>query len=144
MPPVVVVDKLTKAYGARPPALIEVTLEVREGVTGLLGPNGAGKSTLLQCVLGLLRDFHGDATVLGLDARRDRLEIRRRVGYMPESDSLLPRMSGVTAVPLPRPADRHVAPPRPAPRARVPPLRRPHRRASTAPARSTRRACASG
>ncbi len=98
MPPVVVVDRLTKAYGSRPPALTEVNLEFHEGVTGLLGPNGAGKSTLLQCVLGLLRDFHGTATVLGLDARRDRLAIRRRVGYMPESDSLLPRMSGVTSV----------------------------------------------
>jgi ABC-2 type transport system ATP-binding protein len=92
---VVVVDRLTKRYGHRPPALTEVSLEVREGVTGLLGPNGAGKSTLIQCVLGLLRDFTGDATVLGLDARRDRLAIRRRVGYMPEADSILPRMSAV-------------------------------------------------
>jgi len=92
------VEGLTKAYGRRPPALTEVSLEVREGVTGLLGPNGAGKSTLLQCVLGLLRDFSGTATVLGLDARRDRLAIRRRVGYMPEADSLLPLMSGVGSV----------------------------------------------
>jgi ABC-2 type transport system ATP-binding protein len=95
---IVRVDRLTKAYGSRPPALTDVTLEVNEGITGLLGPNGAGKSTLLQCVLGLLRDFHGDATILGLDARRDRLAIRRRVGYMPESDSLLPNMSAVTSV----------------------------------------------
>ena len=94
---VVTVGSLTKAYGRRPPALVDVSLEFREGVTGLLGPNGAGKSTLLQCVLGLLRDFSGTATVLGLDARRDRLEIRRRVGYMPEADALLPRMSGVAA-----------------------------------------------
>jgi len=94
---VVTVTGLTKAYGRRPPALVDVSLEFREGVTGLLGPNGAGKSTLLQCVLGLLRDFTGTATVLGLDARRDRLELRRRVGYMPEADALLPRMSGVAS-----------------------------------------------
>jgi ABC-2 type transport system ATP-binding protein len=94
---VVVVDRLTKRYGARPPALTEVSLEVKEGVTGLLGPNGAGKSTLIQCVLGLLRDFDGNATVLGLDARRDRLAIRRRVGYMPEADSFLPHMTAVTS-----------------------------------------------
>src|SRR5204862_3352925 len=87
--PVVSVERLTKAYGRRAPALSEVSLEIGEGVTGLLGPNGAGKSTLLQCVLGLLRDFSGRATVLGLDARRDRLAIRRRVGYMPEADSIL-------------------------------------------------------
>jgi ABC-2 type transport system ATP-binding protein len=95
---VVAVSRLTKAYGSRPPALTDVTLEVGTGITGLLGPNGAGKSTLLQCVLGLLRDFHGEASVLGLDARRDRLAIRRRVGYMPESESLLPKMSAVTSV----------------------------------------------
>jgi ABC-2 type transport system ATP-binding protein len=95
---VVSVQNLTKAYGSRPPALAGVTLEVGPGVTGLLGPNGAGKSTLLQCVLGLLRDFSGEATVLGLDARADRLAVRRRVGYMPEADALLPRMTGVTAV----------------------------------------------
>jgi ABC-2 type transport system ATP-binding protein len=91
------VERLTKAYGRRPPALTEVTLEIGEGVTGLLGPNGAGKSTLLQCVLGLLRDFSGTATVLGLDARRDRFAIRRQIGYMPEADALIPRMSGVVS-----------------------------------------------
>jgi ABC-2 type transport system ATP-binding protein len=94
---VVVVEHLTKRYGKRPPALTDVSLEVREGVTGLLGPNGAGKSTLIQCVLGLLRDFTGDAKILGLDARRDRLAIRRRAGYMPEADSVLPRMTAVTS-----------------------------------------------
>ena len=94
---VVVVDKITKSYGGRPPALAEVSLEIGEGVTGLLGPNGAGKSTLLQCVLGLLRDYSGTATILGLDARRQRFEVRRRVGYMPEADSLIPRMSGVAS-----------------------------------------------
>ena len=94
---VVAVDHLTKSYGGRPPALSDVSLEIGPGVTGLLGPNGAGKSTLIMCVLGLLRDFSGRATVLDLDARRDRLAIRRRVGYMPEADSLIPLMSGVTA-----------------------------------------------
>jgi ABC-2 type transport system ATP-binding protein len=94
---VVRVERLTKSYGGRPPALADVTLEIGPGVTGLLGPNGAGKSTLLQCVLGLLRDFSGTATVLGLDASRDRMAIRRRVGYMPETDSQIPRMSGVAS-----------------------------------------------
>jgi ABC-2 type transport system ATP-binding protein len=94
---VVAVERLTKSYGGRPPALEDVSLEIGPGVTGLLGPNGAGKSTLLQCVLGLLRDFRGTVNVLGLDARRDRMAIRRRVGYMPESDSQIPRMSGVAS-----------------------------------------------
>jgi ABC-2 type transport system ATP-binding protein len=95
---VVRLDSLTKAYGARPPALRDVTLEIGEGVTGLLGPNGAGKSTLIQCVLGLLPDYTGAATVLGLDARRQRRAVRRRVGFMPEADTYLYDMTGIRAV----------------------------------------------
>ena len=97
MTAVVEVAGLSKSYPGKPFALRDATLEVGPGVTGLLGPNGAGKSTLLQCVLGLLRDFTGDVRVLGLDARAQALEIRRRVGYMPEADALLPRMTAVTS-----------------------------------------------
>lgn len=89
---------LTKSYGGRPPALRDVTMEIPEGVTGLLGPNGAGKSTLIQCVLGLLPDFDGEASVLGLDTRRERLAIRTMVGFMPETDAYLPQMTGIQAV----------------------------------------------
>jgi ABC-2 type transport system ATP-binding protein len=92
------VRNLTKSYGGRPPALKGVTFEVPEGVTGLLGPNGAGKSTLLQCVLGLLRGFSGEVSVLGVDARRKPREARRRVGFMPETDAWIPQMTGVRAV----------------------------------------------
>ncbi len=95
---IVDVRNLTKSYGGRPPALRDVTLSIPEGVTGLLGPNGAGKSTLLQCVLGLLRGFSGEVTVLGVDARRHPRQARRRVGFMPETDAWLPAMSGVRAV----------------------------------------------
>jgi len=95
---VVELNGLTKCYGNRPPALRDVTLEIPPGVTGLLGPNGAGKSTLIQCVLGLLPDFDGDATVLGMDARRDRRAIRTQVGFMPEADSYLPDLTGIQAV----------------------------------------------
>jgi ABC-2 type transport system ATP-binding protein len=91
-------EGLTKAYGRRPPALRDVTLSIGEGVTGLLGPNGAGKSTLLQCVLGLLPDWSGSVRVLGLDAHRDRKGIRRRVGFMPETDAYVGGMTGIRAV----------------------------------------------
>ncbi len=97
---IVALRNITKAYGSRPPALRDVTLEIQPGVTGLLGPNGAGKSTLIQCVLGLLPDFEGDVSVLGLDARRQRREVRRRVGFMPESDTYLYEMTGIRAVRL--------------------------------------------
>jgi ABC-2 type transport system ATP-binding protein len=96
--PVLRILGLTKAYGQRPPALRDVHLEVPPGVTGLLGPNGAGKSTLLQCILGLLPDFTGDAEVLGLDARRQRRAIRRKVGFMPELDAYLYGVTGLRAV----------------------------------------------
>jgi ABC-2 type transport system ATP-binding protein len=95
---VVALQDLSKAYGSGPDVLQDLTLEIPPGVTGLLGPNGAGKSTLLQCVLGLLPDYRGRVTVLGLDARRDRRAIRRRVGFMPESDATLPGMTGIQAV----------------------------------------------
>ena len=95
---IVTLRNLTKAYGRRPPALRDVTLEFGEGVTGLLGPNGAGKSTLIQCVLGLLPDYTGEVHVLGLDARRDEHELRRRVGFMPETDAYLPGMNGIQSV----------------------------------------------
>ncbi len=92
------VRNLTKSYGGRAPALREVTLEIGPGVTGLLGPNGAGKSTLIQCVLGLFPDYEGEVTLFGLDARRDRDALRRRVGFMPEADTYLPEMTGIQAV----------------------------------------------
>ncbi len=95
---VVSIRSLTKAYGRRPPALRNVSVEVPEGVTGLLGPNGAGKSTLLQCVLGLLRGFEGEVRVLGVDARTQPREARRRMGFMPEHDAWMPAMNGVQAV----------------------------------------------
>ncbi|MDQ4044003.1 MAG: ABC transporter ATP-binding protein, partial [Chloroflexota bacterium] len=55
---------------------------------GLLGPNGAGKSTLLKILLGLSRSNGGSAKVLGLDTVADGRELRMRVGYMPETDTL--------------------------------------------------------
>ena len=80
---VVRTEKLTKYYGhAR--GIVEVDLEVRRGeVFGFLGPNGAGKTTTIRLLLDLIRPTRGRAEVLGLDVRRDRLEIHRRVSYLP-------------------------------------------------------------
>ena len=62
---------------------------------GILGPNGAGKTTLLKILLGLLPADSGLAEVLGIDATAHPLKARRRVGYMPEADCTIPRMTGV-------------------------------------------------
>jgi ABC-2 type transport system ATP-binding protein len=77
---------LTKRYG-NVVALDDVSFQVTEGITGLLGENGAGKSTAIKLFLGLLRPTSGSAKVLGRDASRD-VEIRARLGYMPEHDCL--------------------------------------------------------
>tara|TARA_R110002126_G_scaffold41590_3_gene120791 strand:- start:4639 stop:5616 length:978 start_codon:yes stop_codon:yes gene_type:complete len=92
---------LHKYYG-KVHALRGATMEIPPGTVGLLGPNGAGKTTLLKLLLGLLIPTTGDATIVGCDPRikKDRLKIRQRVGYMPESDCLLPGMTGIEVVSL--------------------------------------------
>src|SRR4051812_28446380 len=78
---------LVKRYGAVV-ALDHVDLTVPRAAVGLLGPNGAGKSTLLRILLGLSRSNDGSARVLGRDTVTDGRELRMRVGYMPETDTL--------------------------------------------------------
>jgi len=75
-------------------ALKEVSASVSGGAVGLLGPNGAGKSTLIKALLGLLNIYSGKGKVMGLDVNRYGLEIRRKVGYMPERSCYIPGMNG--------------------------------------------------
>lgn len=63
---------------------------------GLLGPNGAGKSTLIQTLLGFHRPASGSARVLGFDCHRETAEVKRRIGYMPETDSLIAEMPAIS------------------------------------------------
>jgi ABC-2 type transport system ATP-binding protein len=92
--PAIVVENLTKFYG-RTRGVEELSLEVREGeVFGFLGPNGAGKTTAIRVLLDFIRPTRGRATVLGLDAQRDSMEIRRRVGYLPGEPGLYDHMTG--------------------------------------------------
>ena len=77
---------LTKHYGSTI-ALESVDFEVPDGITGLLGPNGAGKSTAIKLFLGLLKPTAGSAEVMG-EKPYESVEIRSRLGYMPEHDCL--------------------------------------------------------
>ncbi|MBW3592889.1 MAG: ABC transporter ATP-binding protein [Actinobacteria bacterium] len=79
------IDGLEKRFG-RTRALAAVSFDVAPGITGLLGPNGAGKTTLLRIVATVLAPDEGRLRVLGFDPVRgdERLEIRRRLGYMPQ------------------------------------------------------------
>ena len=95
--PVVTLDNVTVAYGASV-ALHEVTASFAGGAVGLLGPNGAGKSTMIKSLLGFIAPTTGRMRVLGLDVATAPLDIRARVGYMPESDAHIPGMNAVTFV----------------------------------------------
>jgi ABC-2 type transport system ATP-binding protein len=95
--PVVHCDRVTVRYG-KAPALRDVSAEFQRGAVGLLGPNGAGKSTLIKTLLGFLKPDTGRMTVLGLNVAEHPLEIRARIGYMPESDGHIPGMNAVSFV----------------------------------------------
>src|SRR5690606_21719284 len=78
--------ELSKVYPGRPPktALDRLTLSVNRGeVFGYLGPNGAGKTTTIKLLLDLIRPTSGSVSLFGLDANRDSVAIRRRVGVLP-------------------------------------------------------------
>ncbi|MBN2292235.1 MAG: ABC transporter ATP-binding protein [Pirellulales bacterium] len=88
MHPVIRLERLTKSFKSNV-ALDHVSLEVPPGVVfALLGENGAGKTTAIRIMLGLLDADDGRAQVLGLDSRNHGLEIRKRIGYVPEQPTL--------------------------------------------------------
>ncbi len=95
--PVVLCEQVSVRYG-RNWALRDVSAAFLSGAVGLLGPNGAGKSTLLKSLLGFLKPHQGRMTVLGLDVATEPLEIRARLGYMPETDAHIPGMNAVSFV----------------------------------------------
>ena len=90
--PLVTFEDLAVSYG-----LVQALAGVRgafyPGPTGLLGPNGAGKTTLLKTLLGFLDPDAGRMTAFGKDPTKQPLEVRRRLGYMPEQDCHIPGMS---------------------------------------------------
>jgi ABC-2 type transport system ATP-binding protein len=95
--PVVSLEGVTVVYGKNA-ALQNVSTSFAAGAVGLLGPNGAGKSTLLKSLLGFLVPERGRLRVLDMDVADSPLEIRARVGYMPESDGHIPGMNAVSFV----------------------------------------------
>jgi ABC-2 type transport system ATP-binding protein len=97
MNPTVSLDRVSVRYG-RNQALREVSAIFPAGAVGLLGPNGAGKSTMLRALLGFVPPEHGEMRVLGVDVKTSPLQIRGRIGYMPESDAHIPGMNAVSFV----------------------------------------------
>ncbi len=94
MDSVIHTEKITKLFG-EVEAVVDVDLDVRPGeIFGYLGPNGAGKSTTIRMLLDHIRPTWGTGTVFGLDIRRDSVEIRRNIGYLPGEFTLYDHMTG--------------------------------------------------
>jgi ABC-2 type transport system ATP-binding protein len=84
----IVVKEITKIYGKQK-ALDSVSLQINAGeVVGLLGPNGAGKSTMMKIITCFLPPTSGEASVEGYDIFEHPLEVKKRVGYLPENNPL--------------------------------------------------------
>jgi len=86
------VENLVKLFGSVP-ALNDISFDVGDGeVVGLLGPNGAGKSTTMRILTGAMPPTFGTVEVAGHDVRTAPLEVKKRVGYLPEVPPLYPEM----------------------------------------------------
>ena len=91
--PTIEVQNLTKRYRDRL-AVDGLTFSVNEGeILGFLGPNGAGKSTTMKILTGFLPPSEGTAKVAGFDVFEQPLEVKRRIGYLPETPPLYPEMT---------------------------------------------------
>jgi len=86
-------DNLWRHYGDRV-ALQDLTLHVGAGeILGFLGPNGAGKSTTVKILTGMIKPDRGRAMVAGYDVASDPIEVKKRIGYVPESAALYESLS---------------------------------------------------
>ncbi len=81
------VENLTKVYGSQK-AVNGISFTAGKGVLGFLGPNGAGKSTTMKILTGFIPQTSGTARVNGYDVAAQSLEVRRHIGYLPESNPL--------------------------------------------------------
>jgi ABC-2 type transport system ATP-binding protein len=94
MDAVIHAEGLSKNYGSLV-ALAPLELEVAKGeVMGYLGPNGAGKTTTIRLLLGLIRPTSGRATIFGMDAQKQKVEVHKRVAYIPGEATLWPSLTG--------------------------------------------------
>jgi ABC-2 type transport system ATP-binding protein len=94
-PAMISLQKLTKHFGAQV-AVDSLSFEIPAGqIVGFLGPNGAGKSTTLKMLTGMLAPTSGAATICGHDLVREPLEVKRRVGFVPESGAVFESLTGL-------------------------------------------------
>ncbi|MCX6132927.1 MAG: ABC transporter ATP-binding protein [Ignavibacteriales bacterium] len=85
---------LTKRYDTKV-AVVDLNLKVHEGeIFGFLGPNGAGKSTTVKMLTGMIFPSSGNALVEGFDILKDPIEVKKRIGYVPETGALFESLTG--------------------------------------------------
>jgi ABC-2 type transport system ATP-binding protein len=88
-------ELLTKRFGAQT-AVDALSFAIPAGqIVGFLGPNGAGKSTTLKMLTGMLEPTSGTATICGFNLSSDPLEVKRRVGFVPESGAVFESLTGL-------------------------------------------------
>jgi ABC-2 type transport system ATP-binding protein len=88
----IVVQGVTKLYGEQK-ALDNVSFEVKTGeIVGFLGPNGAGKSTMMKIITGFIPASSGSVQVNGIEVDNGSLEVKKKIGYLPENNPLYPEM----------------------------------------------------
>lgn len=86
---------VSKRYGDIT-AVKNLNLEIRKGeIFGLLGPNGSGKSTTIKIILGLVKPDSGYVNVLGINVEENPIEVRKRIGYVPESPKIYEFLTGI-------------------------------------------------
>jgi ABC-type multidrug transport system ATPase subunit len=89
------IKNLSKTYPNGVKALQGVSLEIPRGMFGLLGPNGAGKSTLMRTIATLQEADHGSITFRDLDVLRQKEDVRKILGYLPQEFGVYPRISAL-------------------------------------------------
>ncbi len=88
----ILISQLSKLYGQQK-AVDSISFELQKGeIVGFLGPNGAGKSTTMKIITGYLPPSAGQVSVCGYDVVKQPMEVRKRVGYLPEANPLYPDM----------------------------------------------------
>src|SRR2546423_3129104 len=91
----IVLDRLTKQFGAQT-GVDALSFEIPTGqIVGFLGPNGAGKSTTLKMLTGMIEPSGGHASVCGYDLQRELIEVKRHVGFVPESGAVFESLTGL-------------------------------------------------
>jgi ABC-2 type transport system ATP-binding protein len=87
------IEKLSKRYHGGIQALQDVSLQIPQGMFGLLGPNGAGKSTLMRTLATLQDADSGSASMDGINVLKDRDQLRKVLGYLPQEFGVYPKVS---------------------------------------------------